>query len=116
MLSSVLRPMESKCVLRDLKVLRCMIRRTIEMAAFVARICGLARSGLGGGGGRATTCGDAASADKSLADGEGAAGTTTGGVSPSTGLLWDSGGTLEVLGEKADIIACRCMGVQTECE
>ena len=69
------------------------------MAALVARICGLARSALGGGGGRAATCGDAASDDKSFADGVVVAGMTTGGVSPSAGLLCDSGGALELLGE-----------------
>lgn len=88
----------------------------MEIAAFVARILGRARSGLGGGGGRATTCGDAASADKSLTEGDVEAGMTTAGVSPSAGLLCVIGGAADVFGEYADIIACRCIGVQMECE
>lgn len=86
------------------------------MAALVARICGLARSTFGGRGGRAATCGDAASADKSFADGAVEAGTTTGGVSPSAGCLCGNGGAFEVLGDSADIIACLCIGVQMKCE
>jgi hypothetical protein len=85
------------------------------IAALVARIFGLLRSALGAGGGRATTWGDAASADKSFTDG--CEGMTTGGASPSVGLLRGRGrGVFMEPGEKADIMACRCMGVHIECE
>lgn len=90
--------------------------RTIVIAAFVARILGLARSALGGGGGLAATCGDAASADKSLGECAFVAGMTTGGVSPKVGLFCGNGGALDEPGENADIMACRCIGVQIECE
>lgn len=81
-----------------------------------ALIVGLGRSALGAGGGRAATCGDDASGDNVFADGVTVAGITTGGVSPSVCLLLGNGGGFEVLGENADIIACRCIGVQMECE
>ena len=62
--------------------------RTRVMAAFVARIFGRGRSALGTGGGRAATCGEAALGERFFAVGglEGVLeGTTTGGVSPSSG-------------------------------
>ncbi len=94
-----------------------IIQCTIVMAAFAARIFGLGRSALGTGGGRAATCGEAASADKSFGDGREVEGITTGGVSPSVGLLRGTGrGVLIEFGENADIIACRCIGVHIECE
>lgn len=112
------------------------------MAAFVARNVGLDRSALGAGGGRAATCGDAAFGESvfalgadapatggtcdeelelglALALGPDAAGTTTGGVSPSRGprgaddaecdaeRSWASVGRE---GDSADIMAYRWRG------
>lgn len=69
------------------------------IAAFVARIVGLGRSAFGAGGGRAATCGDDASGDRSFAEGV-FAGITTGFVSPRSGLDGPgAGGVLEELGE-----------------
>ena len=88
---------------------------TIVIAALAALILGLGRSALGTGGGRAATWGEAASADKSFADGREVEGTTIDGVSPIVGLLRGSGGGVFIeFGEKADIIACRCIGVHIE--
>ena len=56
------------------------------MAAFDARMVGRGLSALGSGGGFATTCGAAASGDKSFAEGAFPfVGMTTGGCSPSVG-------------------------------
>ena len=86
------------------------------IAAFVARIVGRGRSAFGTGGGRAATCGDAASADKSFARGV-FAGATTGGVSPKIDFEGPGeGGAFGELGEYADIIACRWMGKRNVCE
>ena len=86
------------------------------IAAFEALIFGRGRSTLGAGGGLEATCGDAASADKSFGDGVEVAGITTGGVSPNVRLLRGGMGSFEGFGEKADIMACRCIGVQIESE
>ena len=88
----------------------------MDIAAFFARIVGRGRSTLGAGGGGAATCGDAASAERSCADGM-----TAGGVSPSVRVrVPGTRGAWDVLGENADIIAaeneCRCIGAQTPCE
>ena len=56
------------------------------IAAFEARIVGRGLSAFGTGGGFAATCGAAASADRSFADGVAVfEGITTGGVSPNVG-------------------------------
>lgn len=78
------------------------------IAALAALSLGFGRSALGRGGGRAAVCGDAASADKSFADGV-FDGMTTGGVSPRAGLLEELDAIGTGLGgcARADIIACR---------
>ena len=79
--------------------------RTRDIAALVARIFGLDLSAFGAGGGRAATCGDEASGDRSFADGV-FAGATTGGCSPRTGPAGRGGiGAVEELGEYTDIMA-----------
>lgn len=84
------------------------IAHTIEIAAFVARILGRGRSALGAGGGRAASWGDAGSAERSFAEGVACAGIVTGGVSPRGRVrVAGIGGILDVLGEYADIMACR---------
>lgn len=63
---------------------------------------------MGAGGGRAASWGDAGSAERSFAEGVACAGMVTGGVSPSGRVrVVEIGGTFDVLGEYADIIACR---------
>ena len=58
------------------------------MAAFVARICGLGRSALGTGGGRAATWGEAASGERLRAVGgfDFGVGNTVDGASPRDGV------------------------------
>lgn len=67
--------------------MRTFVKLTRVIAAFFARIVGRARSTLGAGGGRAATCGEAASGERFFAVGglDDGVGTTTGGVSPNSG-------------------------------
>ena len=75
------------------------------IAAFLARIVGLGLSAFGTGGGRAATCGDEASGERSFADGV-FAGVTIGVVSFSMDPDGRGGGGVEdELGEYADIMA-----------
>ena len=90
-----------------------VVGRTSVMAALAARNLGFGRSALGRGGGRAAICGDAASADKSFAEGgfvdEGAFnGVTDGWVSVKFELFEELDGSGTVFGgcARADIMAC----------
>ena len=60
--------------------------QTREIAALVALMVGLGRCALGIGGGLAATCGESAAGDRVLAEGVDE-GITTGGVSPSVGVV-----------------------------
>lgn len=96
----------SVCGRCELRTLDGKGARTTLIAALLARIFGLGLSALGVRGGRAATCGDEASGDRSFAKGV-FAGVTTGGCSPRTGPegRGGMGAVDEELGEYADIMA-----------